>query len=90
MSMADDQGLGDLHDGAFARQTTGQAVKALLQRTGPDTKGLPVLNAPPANPVDGDLALADGTDWDPDADGIAGYELVIYANGAWSEIIGGL
>lgn len=99
--MADDQGVttgtDTIPDGHFARSVTGKQVKqditnldALLARTGPDTKGLAVLDAPPTNPQDGDLALADGTNWDPDSDGVAGYELVIYANGAWTEIIGGL
>lgn len=88
--MSDEQGV-DLNDGKFARGVTGKAVKNLLVNTGPDGRQFAERTSPPSNPEYGDVYLADGTTWDPDADGIAGGELVIYnSSGGWTEIVGGL
>lgn len=88
--MADEQGL-DLADGEFARKKTGSAVSALLANVGADGRAFNELTSPPSNPEYGDVYLADGTNWDPDSDGVSGGELVIYnSSGGWTEIVGGL
>lgn len=88
--MADEQGL-DVPDGFFARAQLGVAVKDLLQNVGTDGRNYPERTSPPDNPEYGDIYLADGTEWDPDSDGAAGGELVIYdSSGGWTEIVGGL
>jgi len=39
----------------------------------------------PVSPVNGNIAMADGSTWNPNADGTQA--LMIYINGAWSKII---
>lgn len=78
--MADEQGTG-LSDGAFARKKLGRIVNDILDHVGRAGRRYPPLDAAPANPVDGDTYLADGTNWDPAGTGNAAK--VTYVNGAW-------
>lgn len=91
--MADDQGVTtntqNRSDGEFSRQVTGRDLKSdvtsirdLLVNVGPDTRNLPPLSAAPANPEAGDLALQDGTNWDPTAN-TGNAALIVYDGTGW-------
>ena len=49
-----------------------------------DTLSLPVLTAEPSSPVNGMVAVADGTSWDPMLN--AAQTMVVYLAGAWRQI----
>lgn len=78
--MADEQGL-SVADGWFARAALGSKVKALLANVGSAGRKYPPQSSPPSNPENGDMYLADGTNWDPASSGNAA--LVQYAGGGW-------
>lgn len=50
-------------------------------RTDGSTLGLPVLTSAPSSPATGDIALQDGTSWNPTASGAQ--ELVTYNGTSW-------
>jgi len=52
-----------------------------------DTLTLPVLTAEPSSPVNGMVAVADGTSWDPMLN--AAQTMVVYLAGAWRQIAQG-
>jgi len=52
-----------------------------------DTLTLPVLTAEPSSPVNGMVAVADGTSWDPMSN--AAQTMVVYLAGAWRQIAQG-
>lgn len=79
--MADEQGL-NTPDGHFARQKTGKDVKAQVANVGVETRRLPPLDSEPATPEVGDLAVQDGTNWDPAANAGNG-ALIVYDGSAW-------
>ena len=49
-----------------------------------DTLTLPVLTAEPSSPVNGMVAVADGTSWDPMLN--AAQTMVVYLGGAWRQV----
>ena len=77
------------HTGALAGDVTGSVfaddsalmVDATNYAMFSDTLTLTPLNAEPANPVNGMIAVADGTGWDPASN--AKNTLVAYLGGAW-------
>jgi len=81
--MADEQGLSK-PDGLFARRVLGEAVKSLLTNIGVGGRKYPPQSSVPSNPENGDVYLADGSNWDPAGTGNAAY--VQYAGGAWAVI----
>jgi len=52
-----------------------------------DTLTLPILTAEPSSPVNGMVAVADGTSWDPMSN--AAQTMVVYLAGAWRQIAQG-
>ena len=52
-----------------------------------DTLTLPILTAEPSSPVNGMVAVADGTSWDPMLN--AAQTMVVYLAGAWRQIAQG-
>ena len=52
-----------------------------------DTLTLPVLTAEPSSPVNGMVAVADGTSWDPMSN--AAQTMVVYLAGSWRQIAQG-
>lgn len=90
--MADEQGTG-VPDGNFARSKAGGAVNGILDNVGSDGRKYVPQDAAPAGADEGDVYLADGTNWDPLSGGNAA--LVIYLAGGWVAIqeftgVGGL
>lgn len=78
--MADEQGTG-VPDGNFARGKTGGAVNGILDNVGSGGRKFPPQDAEPSNPENGDLYLADGTNWNPTGNGDPA--LVQYIGGSW-------
>lgn len=81
--MADEQGTGK-PDGNFARGVLGKAVNRILDNVGSAGRKYPPQQSAPSNPENGDVYLADGTNWDPASSGNAA--LVQYAGGSWRVI----
>jgi len=81
--MADETDPG-LYKGEFSRQTQGQTLNRYLKNIGQSGRQFPPQNSAPSNPEDGDLYLADGSNWDPAGSGNAA--LVMYADGGWRTI----
>lgn len=81
--MADEQGL-NVPDGFFARSELGSKVKSLVGTIGSAGRQYPPQDSEPTNPENGDIYLADGTNWDPAGTGNAA--LVQYAGGAWAVV----
>lgn len=67
--------------------TTIQANGLPTGTTFTDTLTLPVLTAEPSSPVDGMVAVADGSSWDPMSN--AAQTMVVYLAGAWRQIAQG-
>ena len=71
---------GDVQGSVFADDSS-LMVDAVNYAMFSDTLSLTPLNAPPANPINGMIAVADGTGWDPASN--AKNTLVAYLGGAW-------
>ena len=67
--------------GATPDRLTSNSRSAVLNSNG--TFSLPTLTAAPANPQAGQMALANGTSWDPIAQGNGAPYMVIYTGTAW-------
>jgi hypothetical protein len=78
--MTDEQGTGE-PDGYFARLDLGISVNNILDHVGRSGRRFVPQTEPPANPVNGDTYIADGTNWDVAGSGNAAK--VVYLNGDW-------
>jgi hypothetical protein len=74
--------------GAAPDRLTSNARSAVLNANG--TFSLPTLTAAPATPQAGQMALANGTSWDPIAQGNGAPYMVIYTGSAWIGMGGGV
>jgi hypothetical protein len=61
-------------------------VDAVSRTMASDLLTLTPLNTEPSNPVDGQLAVADGAGWDPSGAAPTKKQTVIYLGSAWVQI----